>query len=89
MGTHAVPLVLEALSNSPVRSFDVFWSRPQSYYDSAAWRGTWEFDGGAFMSGRPIAGMYVGGLVATVGVALLLVAMLGWAVKLGREAADV
>ena len=27
-----------------------FWSRPQSYYDSAAWRGTWEFDGGAFMN---------------------------------------
>ena len=26
------------------------WSRPQSYYDSAAWRGTWEFDGGAFMN---------------------------------------
>ena len=24
--------------------------RPQSYYDSAAWRGTWEFDGGAFMN---------------------------------------
>jgi UDP-N-acetyl-2-amino-2-deoxyglucuronate dehydrogenase len=23
---------------------------PQSYYDSAAWRGTWEFDGGAFMN---------------------------------------
>src|SRR6185437_13349362 len=28
----------------------VFWTRPQSYYDSAAWRGTWEFDGGAFMN---------------------------------------
>ena len=24
--------------------------RPQSYYDSAPWRGTWEFDGGAFMN---------------------------------------
>ena len=23
---------------------------PQSYYDSASWRGTWEFDGGAFMN---------------------------------------
>ena len=41
------------------------------------------------LSGGPIAGMYVGGLIATVGVGLLLVAMLGWAVKLGREAADV
>jgi len=29
---------------------NVFWNRPQSYYDSAAWRGTWEFDGGAFMN---------------------------------------
>lgn len=31
-------------------SINVFWSRPQAYYDSAAWRGTWEFDGGAFMN---------------------------------------
>ncbi len=29
---------------------NVFWTRPQSYYDNAAWRGTWEFDGGAFMN---------------------------------------
>ena len=29
---------------------NVFWNRPQSYYDSAHWRGTWEFDGGAFMN---------------------------------------
>jgi UDP-N-acetyl-2-amino-2-deoxyglucuronate dehydrogenase len=29
---------------------NVFWTRPQSYYDSAAWRSTWEFDGGAFMN---------------------------------------
>ena len=28
----------------------VFWTRPQSYYDSAKWRGTWEFDGGALMN---------------------------------------
>ena len=31
-------------------TINVFWSRPQSYYDSAKWRGTWEFDGGAFMN---------------------------------------
>ncbi len=31
-------------------SVNVFWSRPQAYYDSAYWRGTWEFDGGAFMN---------------------------------------
>lgn len=29
---------------------NVFWQRPQEYYDSARWRGTWEFDGGAFMN---------------------------------------
>lgn len=27
---------------------NVLWTRPQSYYDEAKWRGTWEFDGGAF-----------------------------------------
>ncbi|MCB1753848.1 MAG: Gfo/Idh/MocA family oxidoreductase, partial [Gammaproteobacteria bacterium] len=26
-------------------NINVFWTRPQAYYDSAAWRGTWEFDG--------------------------------------------
>ena len=31
-------------------AINVFWSRPQAYYDSARWRGTWEFDGGAFMN---------------------------------------
>jgi UDP-N-acetyl-2-amino-2-deoxyglucuronate dehydrogenase len=29
---------------------NVFWQRPQSYYDQAKWRGTWEFDGGSFMN---------------------------------------
>ncbi|MDL2266742.1 Gfo/Idh/MocA family oxidoreductase [Desulfovibrio sp. OttesenSCG-928-G15] len=29
---------------------NVFWTRPQAYYDSAAWRGTWEMDGGALMN---------------------------------------
>ena len=29
---------------------NVFWTRPQKYYDQAPWRGTWEFDGGAFMN---------------------------------------
>jgi len=29
---------------------NVFWQRPQSYYDMAKWRGTWEFDGGSFMN---------------------------------------
>lgn len=31
-------------------SINVFWTRPQDYYDSAEWRGTWEFDGGAMMN---------------------------------------
>lgn len=31
-------------------NINVFWTRPQTYYDSAAWRGTWEYDGGAFMN---------------------------------------
>lgn len=29
---------------------NVFWTRPQEYYDHDEWRGTWEFDGGAFMN---------------------------------------
>ena len=29
---------------------NVFWTRPQEYYDSAKWRGTWELDGGALMN---------------------------------------
>lgn len=29
---------------------NVFWARPQEYYDSSDWRGTWEMDGGAFMN---------------------------------------
>jgi len=33
------------LANTTVR-----WTRPQSYYDQAPWRGTWEFDGGAIMN---------------------------------------
>lgn len=31
-------------------SINVFWTRPQDYYDSAKWRGTWELDGGALMN---------------------------------------
>lgn len=28
----------------------VRWARPQEYYDQAPWRGTWKYDGGAFMN---------------------------------------
>jgi UDP-N-acetyl-2-amino-2-deoxyglucuronate dehydrogenase len=31
-------------------NINVFWTRPQEYYDSSKWRGTWELDGGAFMN---------------------------------------
>ena len=31
-------------------NINVFWTRPQAYYDQDAWRGTWEFDGGALMN---------------------------------------
>ncbi len=31
-------------------NINVFWNRPEDYYRSADWRGTWEFDGGAFMN---------------------------------------
>lgn len=31
-------------------TLNVFWTRLQEYYDQAKWRGTWEFDGGAFMN---------------------------------------
>ena len=31
-------------------NINVFWTRPQDYYDQASWRGTWEYDGGAFMN---------------------------------------
>jgi UDP-N-acetyl-2-amino-2-deoxyglucuronate dehydrogenase len=29
---------------------NVFWTRPQSYYNDAPWRGRWDLDGGAFMN---------------------------------------
>ncbi len=31
-------------------NLNVFWTRPQEYYDSSKWRGTWELDGGALMN---------------------------------------
>lgn len=29
---------------------NVFWTRPQSYYDAARWRGRWDLDGGAILN---------------------------------------
>jgi len=45
---------------------NVFWQRPQSYYDQAKWRGTWEFDGGSFMNQ---ASHYVDALLWLIGPA--------------------
>jgi UDP-N-acetyl-2-amino-2-deoxyglucuronate dehydrogenase len=29
---------------------NVFWTRPQAYYDESPWRGRWDLDGGAFLN---------------------------------------
>ncbi|HEY5545259.1 MAG TPA: Gfo/Idh/MocA family oxidoreductase [Gemmatimonadaceae bacterium] len=51
----AVQLVKRALDKGRfgrlyIANTTVRWTRPQEYYDQAPWRGTWEFDGGAFMN---------------------------------------
>ncbi len=51
----AVQLLKRAVDNGRfgrlyVANCTVRWTRPQEYYDQAPWRGTWEFDGGAFMN---------------------------------------
>ena len=58
---------------------NVFWTRPQAYYDSAPWRGTWELDGGAFMNQ---ASHYVDLLSWLVGPVASVHAMMG---TLGRS----
>ncbi len=58
---------------------NVFWSRPQKYYDSAKWRGTWELDGGAFMNQ---ASHYVDLVDWLIGTVASIQAMTG---TLGRE----
>ena len=41
----------ERFGDIKVVHVNVFWQRPQEYYDQGGgWRGTWEFDGGAFMN---------------------------------------
>ena len=35
-------------------SVNVFWTRPQEYYDSGAWRGTWALDGGGAVMNQGI-----------------------------------
>lgn len=58
---------------------NVFWQRPQAYYDMAKWRGTWEFDGGAFMNQ---ASHYVDSLHWLIGEVDSVMAMTG---TLGRK----
>lgn len=58
---------------------NIFWSRPQEYYDSAKWRGTWELDGGAFMNQ---ASHYVDLVDWLIGPVSSIQAMTG---TLGRE----
>ena len=36
--------------NIGIVDVNVFWHRPQSYYDQDKWRGTWELDGGALLN---------------------------------------
>lgn len=50
-----VKIIKEAISAGHMgriymASSNVFWCRPQSYYDQAKWRGTWALDGGALMN---------------------------------------
>ncbi len=50
-----VQLVKQALDQGRfgrifMSTVNVFWTRPQSYYDAARWRGRWDMDGGAFMN---------------------------------------
>ena len=58
---------------------NVFWTRPQDYYDQARWRGTWELDGGAFMN---LASHYVDLIDWLIGPVDSVQAMTG---TLGRD----
>lgn len=39
-----------SFGNIGIVDINVFWHRPQSYYDRDKWRGTWELDGGALLN---------------------------------------
>ncbi len=43
-------LEINRFGNLAMVTINVFWHRPQDYYDQAKWRGTWELDGGALMN---------------------------------------
>lgn len=65
-------------------NLNVFWTRPQAYYDQSKWRGTWEFDGGAFMNQ---ASHYVDLLDWLIGPIQSLHAMMG-TLAINMEAED-
>ena len=58
-------------------SLNVFWTRPQDYYDSAKWRGTWELDGGAFMNQASHYVDLIDWLIGPVGSVHAMTATLG------------
>jgi UDP-N-acetyl-2-amino-2-deoxyglucuronate dehydrogenase len=60
-------------------NLNVFWTRPQDYYDQSRWRGTWELDGGAFMNQ---ASHYVDLIDWLIGPVTSIQAMMG---TLGRN----
>ena len=60
-------------------TINVFWTRPQEYYDQAKWRGTWELDGGALMNQ---ASHYVDLIEWLIGPVASIQAMTG---TLGRD----
>lgn len=60
-------------------NMNVFWTRPQDYYDQSKWRGTWELDGGAFMNQ---ASHYVDLIDWLIGPVTSIQAMMG---TLGRN----
>jgi UDP-N-acetyl-2-amino-2-deoxyglucuronate dehydrogenase len=43
-------IVKERFGKIYLAQSNVFWQRPQSYYDQSPWRGTWALDGGAFLN---------------------------------------
>ncbi len=54
-GNETLKLIKKAIENERFGQIyhvnvNVYWTRPQSYYDEAPWRGTAKMDGGAFMN---------------------------------------
>ena len=43
-------MILDKLGKIAIVTVNVFWQRPQSYYDQDLWRGTSKLDGGALLN---------------------------------------